>query len=248
MPFVYLSPSSQEFNPYVGGGNEELYMNLIADQLERWFRACSISFVRNTTDMTAAQSIEASNAGQFSLHLALHSNAAPEALSGVLQGTDVYYSPSSAHSRRAAELIAAQLRTVYPQPEKVRALPTTTIGEVAKVAAPAVLVELAYHDNPEDAQWIRDNVPEIAKALAEAVAQYFSLPFLPLQPPRAGYVDLNWGSLNVRAAPDTASEVVVSLQDGTQLTVWNHYGNWFVVEWNGVSGFALQQFITLENE
>ena len=30
MPRIYLSPSLQEFNQYTGGGNEELYMNLVA--------------------------------------------------------------------------------------------------------------------------------------------------------------------------------------------------------------------------
>ena len=34
MPNIYLSPSTQEFNPYAGGGNEEYYMNLIADAME----------------------------------------------------------------------------------------------------------------------------------------------------------------------------------------------------------------------
>ena len=34
MPTIYLSPSTQEFNPYNGGGNEEYYMNLIADAME----------------------------------------------------------------------------------------------------------------------------------------------------------------------------------------------------------------------
>ena len=31
MAFLYLSPSTQEYNPYVNGGNEEYYMNLLAD-------------------------------------------------------------------------------------------------------------------------------------------------------------------------------------------------------------------------
>ena len=35
MPTIYLSPSTQEFNPYSGGGNEEYYMNLIADAMEK---------------------------------------------------------------------------------------------------------------------------------------------------------------------------------------------------------------------
>ena len=29
MPSIYLSPSTQEFNPYIIGGNEEYYMNLM---------------------------------------------------------------------------------------------------------------------------------------------------------------------------------------------------------------------------
>ena len=29
MPEIYLSPSTQEYNPYIDGGNEEYYMNLI---------------------------------------------------------------------------------------------------------------------------------------------------------------------------------------------------------------------------
>ena len=102
MALVYLSPSTQEFNPYITGGNEEQYMNLIANAMEPYFRASGISFVRNRRDMTAAQIIQASNEGQYDLHLALHSNAAPESLSGTLQGSDVYYDPRSPRGQRAA--------------------------------------------------------------------------------------------------------------------------------------------------
>ena len=65
MPIIYLSPSTQEFNPYAGGGNEEYYMNLIADAMEPYLAASGIQFVRNTPDMTAASSIAASNAECF---------------------------------------------------------------------------------------------------------------------------------------------------------------------------------------
>ena len=54
MPTIYLSPSTQEFNPYVGGGNEEYYMNLIADSMVPYLIASGIQFVRNTPEMTAA--------------------------------------------------------------------------------------------------------------------------------------------------------------------------------------------------
>ncbi|MBR4072708.1 MAG: peptidoglycan hydrolase, partial [Clostridia bacterium] len=73
MPSIYLSPSTQEFNPYVIGGTEEYYMNLIADAMEPYLYATGIDFTRNTPEMTAASSIAASNQGNYDLHLALHS-------------------------------------------------------------------------------------------------------------------------------------------------------------------------------
>ena len=112
MPIIYLSPSTQEFNPYIIGGTEEEYMNLIADAMIPYLRASGIEYVRNTPDMTAATSITASNAGNYDLHLALHSNAAPPALSGEIRGTDVYFYPTSADGRRAAEIIANNLKYI----------------------------------------------------------------------------------------------------------------------------------------
>ena len=42
MPSVYLSPSLQEYNPYIDGGNEEYYMNLIADAMEPYLRQAEL--------------------------------------------------------------------------------------------------------------------------------------------------------------------------------------------------------------
>lgn len=53
MPRIYLSPSTQDWNPYVdGSGSEEYWMNLLADTLEPYLYANTISFVRNTPEMT----------------------------------------------------------------------------------------------------------------------------------------------------------------------------------------------------
>ena len=41
----------------------------------------------------------------------------------------------------------------------MRTVSTTTLYEVARSKAPANLVEIAYHDNLEDAQWITENLP-----------------------------------------------------------------------------------------
>ncbi len=114
MPIIYLSPSTQEYNLfYDGNGSEEYYMNLVADAMEPYLTASGIEYVRNTPDMTAASSIRASNAGNFDLHLALHSNAAPPNLSGQLRGSDAYYYPYSERSRRLADIIVANLKAIY---------------------------------------------------------------------------------------------------------------------------------------
>ena len=110
MPRIYLSPSTQDWNLYINGGTEEYYMNLVADAMEPYLLASGISFTRNTPDMTAATSIAASNNGDYDAHVSLHSNAAPEALSGELQGPDIYYYPTSAKGKR---LLNAYHQSVY---------------------------------------------------------------------------------------------------------------------------------------
>lgn len=171
MPDVFLSPSSQEYNPYVDGGNEEYYMNIIADAMIPLLEENGISYGRNTPEGTFLDSIRESNTGDYKLHLALHSNAATPPNAGRIRGTQVYYYPRSEKGRRAAEIIAQGFRQIYPDPDKVNIVPTTTLGEIVRTKAPAVLIEVAYHDNPEDAQWIRDNIDAIAENLADSVVK-----------------------------------------------------------------------------
>ncbi len=178
MPSVFISPSLQEFNPYVDGGNEEYYMNLIADELIPYLIASGITVGRNSPEQTLSQAINQSNQGDYDLHLALHSNASPPTIAGQLRGTDVYYNPVSQQGQRAANIIADNFKAIYPNPNTVRALPTTTLAELNRTTAPAVLIEIAYHDNREDAQFIRDNISEIARNLALSVTEFFGIPLI----------------------------------------------------------------------
>ncbi len=243
MPTIYLSPSTQEGNFYITGGTEEQYMNLVADAMEPYLRSSGIQFTRNTPDMTAASSIRQANEGSYDFYLALHSNAAPDALSGRLRGTDVYYYPSSVNGRRMADIIVKNFKNIYPLPERVRAVSTTTIGEVSKSRAPAVLVEIAYHDNVEDANWIINNINAIARTLVLSLTEYFGIPFVSAQQPRTGTVTLTSGNLNIRSRPTTNSTIVAKAPNGARLTVWGQWQNWYVVEYNGYTGYASSQYI-----
>ncbi len=245
MPNIYLSPSTQENNLYVNGGTEEEWMNRLADALEPYLTASGIRFSRNTPQMTAGSSIRASNAGQYDLHLALHSNAAPEGLYGQKRGILVFYYPGSVQGKRAATLVADNLKEIYPLPNDVRAEPSTTIGEVRQPRAPSVFIELGYHDNADDAVWIKNNIDSSARAIALALTEYFGLPFLTPRAYRSAVVDVSWGSLNIRDLPSTSSYVVTTAPNGAQLTVVNQYRNWYVVRYNSVVGWASADFVTL---
>lgn len=245
MPTIYLSPSTQENNYYVNGGTEEEWMNRLADAMVPYLVASGIQYVRNTPEMTAASSIRASNAGTYDLHLALHSNAAPDGRYGEIRGIIVFYFPTSAQGRRAATIVADNLKTIYPLPNNVRAESTTSIGEVRRVRAPSVFIELGYHDNPDDAAWIKNNLDAAARNIVLSLTEYFGIPFLQPQPPRQAVVDVSWGYLNIRSRPDPSAPVIARAYDGARLTVVNQWQGWYLVRFDGVVGYASGDFITL---
>lgn len=245
MPTLFLSPSTQEYNAYVTTGNEEYWMNQLADRMEPYLLASGIGFTRNDPNQNAAAAIRQSNAGNYDFHLALHSNAAAPGNEGNVRGIDIYYYPSSANSLRMAEILVDNLKPVYPLPDLVRALPTVSIGEVSRTRAPAVLAELGYHDNVEDAAWIEQNLDAIARALVLGVTEYFGVPFQEPQPIRQGTVNVEWGRLNIRNLPTTESAVLAHAENGDQLTIYGESGDWYSVRFENIVGFANRAYVTV---
>ena len=78
----------------------------------------------------------------------------------------------------AAEIFANNLKLIYPYPELVKIVPTTTLVELRRTKAPAVLVEVAYHDNVDDANWITSNIEPIAENLSLSLADVLGVPFV----------------------------------------------------------------------
>ena len=245
MPRIYLSPSTQENNLYVNGGTEEEWMNRLADAMVPYLNASGIQYTRNTPQMTARSSIRASNAGDYDLHLALHSNASAPSSYGQNRGILVFYYPGSTRGKRAAEIVAGNLKDIYPLPNQVEARPTTSIGEVRQTNAPSVFIELGYHDNADDATWIKNNLDAIARNIVLSLTEYFGIPFLTPKPARKGVVDVSWGYLNIRQRPDTSAPVIARAYDGAPVTVINDYQGWYLVQFGDTVGYANSDFITL---
>ena len=247
MPIIYLSPSTQEFNPYItGAGSEEYFMNRIADEMEPYLRANTIRFKHNTPDMTAASSIAQANRGTYDLYLALHSNASGDGITeGRVRGVIAFYYPTSRNGRRAATIFADNLKAIYPLPDRVTTRATTALGEVRQPKAPSVLLEIGYHDNTADAQWVQNNLRPIAENLVLSLTEYFGLPFITPITPRTGTVNTLRDPLNLREKPNTSSAIVTTIPRGATVTVYGVYDGWYSVGYGDTVGYVSAGFIVL---
>ena len=244
MPKIYLSPSTQDWNMYVtNSGSEEYNMNRLADALVPYLRANGIQYRRNRPEMTAGSSIRDANSGDYDLYLALHSNAAPEGRYGQARGIIAFYYPGSAAGERAAELIAENLRDIYPLPDKVTTRSTTSLGEVRQPRFPSVLAEIGYHDNYADAVWVEGHLDAIAQQIARALTEYFGLPFIYPMDPVRGTVRVSDGTLNLRERPSPEGRVIASLPNGADVTVYGEGEGWYVVHYGDQVGYAAAAYI-----
>ncbi len=175
---VFLSPSTQPYNLYATSGNEQEYMNKVTDAMEPLLTKNNISYGRNIPDTSVGVSVRESNKGDYDLHLALHSNAAPPDLSGKIRGVDMFYYPTSTYGKAAADILAENMKKLYPIPNLVKAVPNENLYELSKTNSPAVLAELGFHDNVEDEKWIKANVDNIAANLVEAICEYFGINYV----------------------------------------------------------------------
>ena len=186
-----------------------------------------------------------SNAGNYDVHLALHSNAAPESLAGKLRGIDIYFAPNSSQSEKLANIIANNLKSIYPLPDKVRAVPTYSLGEVLKTKAVAVLCEIGYHDNYADEAWLKNNLEIIAANIVRSLCDYFGIPFIKPSAVRWGTVVTDGSGLNIRAYPSLSGRIITSVPNGETVMINGETNGWYVVGYNQTVGYASSEFIIL---
>ena len=256
MPSIYLSPSLQPWNPTVLGVSEQFLMGLIADAIEPILRLNNIDFTRSREGMNLNQVIAESNAGNFDAHIAIHSNAAPTP--GTARGSRQYFFTNSERGRRLAQFFANELATIYPDPTRVTINPTTALAELRGTRAPAVVSEVAFHDNAMDAEWIANNIQNIAEAIVRAITAFLGLDYIApcagttgTQAANTEFNRFMWAqvctggaSLNIRNAPN--GEVLFAVADGTRLVITGGVQDGFVpVRLNMRSGFASAQFICI---
>jgi len=169
MPRLYISPSSQESNVGMGAfGTEEAQMNKIADGLMPLLgNDGRFEVRRNTPSMDVFEMAEDSNQFKADLHIAIHSNAG----GGV--GTEVYAFGPETKSERLAQALYKQVAPLSPGADRGIKYNPVLLEVGNSVYATSALIEVGFHDNARDAEWIAQNTSVIAVALYRGICDYY---------------------------------------------------------------------------
>lgn len=108
----------------------------------------------------------AANDWRADLFVSIHCNAA----TGTARGTETFHAGLSANSQRLAENIHRQLVKLIPTVD--RGVKTAGHYVTKYTNMPAVLVETAFIDNPDDAKLLIDHEDNFARAIACGVTDY----------------------------------------------------------------------------
>lgn len=172
---IYISPSSQTENKYViGNTNEAAQCRKIAVKTVEALERCGFEAKTNTTEgKTMYDRVRESDAWGADAHIPIHTNAFDGKVAGF---RGFYYKAGGAGHK----LVAAIEDTVAP------ITPGTSDGlsaqpklyEVYSSNAPCAYLELGFHDNKEEAQYIIDHTVELAEAICKGVCKYYGVEYV----------------------------------------------------------------------
>lgn len=164
MKKVYLSPSSQIHNAYTGMDTTEcIQCNRIAEAAEAALKRCGVEVKRAPFDQDMNVTIRESNAYGPDLHIPIHTNA------GGGQGPLVMVYDDKPVSMAAAQPIYDAVHAVTSGGGGYGIRVRKDLAELSGTKATAVYIECEFHDRPDLAQWIVDNVVPLGEAIAQGV-------------------------------------------------------------------------------
>ncbi len=170
---LYYSPSSQPENKYaVGNTNEQ-------EQCRKIAKKCAEASIRCGFDAMAGLSgtmytrVAESNAWGADAHIPIHTNGFDGNVAGF---RGFYYKAGGAGHK----LVAAIEDTVAP------ITPGTSDGlsaqpklyEVYASNAPCAYLELGFHDNPVEAQYIIDHTDDLAESIVKGVCKHYGVAYV----------------------------------------------------------------------
>ena len=173
-------PGAESKVRYMGRGYEEKAIALaIARELDHILGLAGFD-VRMTRYadiyLGLTQRCTIANRWPADLFVSIHLNADPDddgPGTSEARGHEVWIYPAAARSRKLAECIAAQMRTMFPD-EPFRGVKEGNLAVCRLTQMPAVLVEVGFIDNSETARQLCDPAArrQLAQSIANGIADY----------------------------------------------------------------------------
>lgn len=171
---IYISPSSQPANTYaVGATNEQEQCRKIGAALEKELNRCGFD-ARAGLDGTMYTRVAESNAFAAELHMPIHTNA----FDGSVAGLRIMVYKKGGEAETIAQAIMAELAPITPgASDGISVQPQ--LYEIASSKAICVYIEVGFHDNPQEAQWIIDHTADIAAAICKGLCSHYGVAYVP---------------------------------------------------------------------
>ena len=170
---IYISPSSQPANTYaVGNTNEQEQCRRIAVALEKELDRCGFNAKTGISDSMYTR-VPESNAFGADLHLPIHTNA----FDGKVAGLRIMVYKKGGEAEQIAKAIMDHLAPITPGASDGISL-YPGLYEIANSNAICVYVEVGFHDNPQEAQWIIDHTQDIAVAIAQGLCSHYGVAYV----------------------------------------------------------------------
>lgn len=172
---VFLSPSTQQGNLGAGDyGTEEARMNQIADVVARELSERGLRIYRNKPAWDVKKCVAYANQRHIQAYVAIHSNAmARKKDGGRASGCEVWTKSKSGAGKALACAVYEKMAALTPV--KDRGVKYGDYWETAKTKAPSCIVEVDFHDNPERAKWITENIEKIGIAISQGICRYLNV-------------------------------------------------------------------------
>ena len=167
---IYINPSVGSAELVNGLKESDITLN-ISQRIANKLQSANMTTEINQSD--GVKSVyEASNNAGADLFVAINCNSAGAAVSG----TETFYCQGSANGQKLAQSIQSRIvsmvgtvdRGIKPDTESAAG----SLGVLRHTACPAVLVELAFLSNANDAQILRDKQESFADAVANGITDY----------------------------------------------------------------------------
>lgn len=185
MKKIYISPSSQPHNMYaVGNTNEQEQCRKIAAALKEELERCGFWCYAGLSGTMYTRAAESDKFG-VDLHMPIHTNA----FNGIVAGLRIMVNQLGGEAEKIARAVMKYLAPVTPgESDGISAQPQ--LYEIKATDAPCVYIEVGFHDNPEEAQWIIDNTAKIAEMIARGLCEHYAVPYVPESADKPSFTDV----------------------------------------------------------